>query len=228
MELHLIMEKKSNNLSAAFWGNIITSVLVLLSSIWMFSGWHIGSAPSNLEGQRLAMFKFYTVDSNVLMGVIALVVAIVQFFVFKGKIKGLPVWVPVIKLVGVVGVTLTMLVTIFFLTPTMGFYTCFNNSNLFLHFVNPVVSIITFLWLEKCFSIKFIHTFTGVCSMVIYTVYYVAVSVAHSSNNVVAEGYDWYGFFALGLKSGFVIVPLLILITYIISLGLWAINRKFK
>lgn len=220
------MKEIKNNLKAAFWGNIVTAVLILLSSIWMFSGWHIGSASAVLEGQRLAMFKFYTVDSNVLMGIIALVAAVMQWLVLKGKLKELPVWVYIMNLIGVVGVTLTMLVTVFFLTPTMGLYNCFNNSNLFLHLFNPVASIVTFLCFEKTDSIKFSHTFTGISSMLIYTVYYVIVSVMHSSNNIVNPGYDWYGFFAMGVKSGFFVVPLVILITYIISLVLWRFNRK--
>lgn len=146
--------------------------------------------------------------------------------VIDGKIDKLPAWVYIMDLIGVVGVTLTMLVTVFFLTPTLGVYACFNNSNLFLHVINPVLSIIGFVCFEKTDLIKFKHTFTGITSMLIYAVYYVAVSIIHSHGNVVDKGYDWYGFFAFGLTSGFIVVPLLIIITYLISLILWKINKR--
>lgn len=211
----------------AFRLNIITFCLILFSSIWMFSGIHFGNAPTLLEGSRLQMFKFYTVDSNVLMGIIALVAACIQKNAMKNNQEALPQWYYIMKLVGVVGVTLTMLVTIFFLTPTLGFYACFNNSNVFLHLINPVISIICFVCFENTDRLKFKHTFTGVSTMIIYAVYYVAVSIIHSHGNVVDPGYDWYGFFTFGLTSGFIVVPLLIVITYIISFGLWKLNRIF-
>lgn len=210
----------------AFKLNIATFVLILFSTLWMFSGIRFGNAPAVLQGKRLAMFKYYTVDSNVIMGIIALYVAIMQNKVLKGKINELPAYVYVCKLVGVVGVTLTMLVTVFFLTPTLGAYACFNNSNLFLHVVNPLISIICFVCFEKTDSIPFKQTFMGTVTMLIYAVYYVTVSVIHSTGNRVDKGYDWYGFFALGLKSGFIIVPIIILITFGISFVLWKLNRS--
>lgn len=62
--------------------------------------------------------------------------------------------------------------------------------------------------------------------MVIYACYYVTATIKHAPGGVIETGYDWYGFFVLGLKSGFVIVPLLVVITYIISLVLWKLNKK--
>lgn len=214
------------NISTAYKLNIVSFVLILLSSIWMFSGLHFGTAPGALEANRLMMFKYYTVDSNVIMGFIALYAAIMQKKVLDGKSTILPVHFYIVKLIGVVGVTLTMLVTIFFLVPTMGFVTCFNNSNLFLHLVNPIISIVTFLCFESTDTLAFKHSFTGISTMLIYAVYYVTVAVIHSHANVVDEGYDWYGFLVMGVTSGFIIIPLIVLITYLISLCLWFVNRK--
>ncbi len=208
--------------------NIVTFALILFSVLWMFSGFHFGNAPVALEGSRLAMFKFYTVDSNVIMGIVALIAAIMQKKVIDGKIKDLPAWVYAIKLMGVVGVTLTMLVTVFFLSITIGPYACFNNSNLFLHVINPVISIVCFVCFEKTEALKFKYTFFGIISMILYAIYYVIVSVMHSTGNRVDVGYDWYGFFALGLLSGFIVVPAIVLITYGISFVLWKLNRKKK
>lgn len=220
------MKKSYSKIQKAYIGNIITFALVSFSALWMFSGFHFGKMPTLLTGSRLSMFKFYTTDSNILMGIIALIVALVQKKVIDGRLEKLPAWVYPLKLLGTVGVTLTMLVTIFFLVPTMGFLVCFNNSNIFLHLINPVVSIVTFLCFESTDELSFKHTCTGIISMLIYAVYYVAEAVIHSHGNIVDKGYDWYGFLVLGLKSGFIIIPIIILITYAISLCLWFLNRK--
>ncbi len=123
-----------------------------------------------------------------------------------------------------------MLVTIFFLGPTMGrtygFFSLFEKSNFFLHLVNPVLSIITFLCFEKSTKIGFRHTFTGIIPMLIYSVYYVSSAAAHMENGRIAKGYDWYGFFFLGIRSAFIVLPILIIITWLISAVLWKLNRS--
>lgn len=216
-----------NKTKRAYILNIITFAIITFSVIWMYSGIHFGNAPRALSGSRLSMLKFYTVDSNIIMGVVALITALEQKKIIEGKLEKLPVWCYILNLVGVVGVTLTMLVTVFYLTPLLGFIMCFNNSNFFLHLVNPILSIVTFIGFENSKEIAFKHTFTGIVTMIIYAVYYCLVSVVNSTNGFVNEGYDWYGFFAWGLKIGFtIVVPLIIVITYIISLCLWRFNRR--
>ena len=74
--------------------------------------------------------------------------------------------------------------------------------------------------------IAFRHTWTGIIPMLIYAVYYVAEAVRHSDSGLIAPGYDWYGFFFNGVKSGVIMVPLLIFITYMISYVLWRLNRR--
>lgn len=217
--------QNTQSLKKAFCFNLITFALILFSVMWMFSGLSFGNAPVALTAARLGMFRYYTVDSNVIMGLIALLTAIIQMQVMNNKLEKVPTWIPAVKLLGVVGVTLTMLVTIFFLAPTMGPFAVFSNSNLFLHVINPIISIYVFLFLEKTDELTLKHSFFGITSMLIYAVYYVTTAVIHSHGNVVDKGYDWYGFLVLGLSSAFIIVPLLILITYGISFALWKTEK---
>ena len=122
-----------------------------------------------------------------------------------------------------------MLVTIFFLGPTLGrtygFFSLFEKSNFFLHLANPVLSIVVFLCFEKSTKIAFRHTFTGIIPMVIYAVYYVSETVRHMENGQIAKGYDWYGFFFLGIRSAFIVLPILFIITWLISAVLWKLNK---
>ena len=215
----------TDDLKKAYIMNICIFVLEVFAVTWMMSGLSGGV----LTSSRLATLKYFTIDSNILMGIFALIAVFDQRKVLNGKKDEVSVRTYVLKLVGTVGVTLTMLVTIFFLGPTMGktygFFSLFEKSNFFLHLVNPVLSIIVFLCFEKSTKIAFRHTFTGTIPMILYAVYYVAETVRHMENGAIAKGYDWYGFFFLGIKSAFIVLPILLIITWLISAALWKLNK---
>lgn len=205
--------------------NICIFALEVFAVGWMMSGLSAGV----LSAPRLSTLKYFTIDSNILMGIFALIAAFDQGRVLRGKKDEVSDEIYVLKLFGTVGVTLTMLVTIFFLGPTIGrtygFFSLFEKSNFFLHLANPVLSIIIFLCFEKSTKIAFRHTFTGTIPMVLYAVYYVSETVRHMENGVIAKGYDWYGFFFLGIKSAFIVLPILFIITWLISAVLWRLNK---
>lgn len=214
------------DLKKAYILNICLVVLEAFAVAWMMSGIKAGV----LSAAKLSALKYFTVDSNILMGLFALLAALDQGKILRGKKDEVSASSYILKLTGTVGVTLTMLVTIFFLGPTMGrtygFFALFEKSNFFLHLFNPVLSIIVFLCFEKSSKIAFGHTFTGIIPLLIYSVYYVAETVTHMTDGVIDKGYDWYGFFVLGIRSAFIVLPLIIIITWLISFALWKWNRR--
>ena len=213
-------------MKVAFGLNVLIFMLELFAVIWMMSG----KGGGILSGSRLSALKYFTVDSNILLGITAIIAAIDEKRVLDGKKSGVSTSTLIAKLVGTVGVTLTMIVTVFYLVPitaaAYGVFALFTYSNFFLHLLNPILAIITFLFFEQTDSIAFRHTFTGIVPMLIYAVYYVSTALAHSSDGRVLKGYDWYGFFAFGTESAVIIVPILILLTYGISFLLWKLNRR--
>lgn len=212
----------------AFGLNVAIFILELVSNLSMFFGINLFGGTNTLTAMNYHMFKYFTIDSNVLMGAASLILMIYLWQVMKGTRKELPVFCYVISLVGTVGVTLTMLVTVFFLVPTYGSHwmSLFANSNMFLHLVNPILSIIVFVVFLKSRKISFKAAFTGIIPMVIYGIYYMGNAVGHSVNNVVPKEYDWYGFLVMGPKSAVIILPGITVITYIISVVLWRLNRS--
>ncbi len=213
-------------MKVAFGLNVLIFMLELFAVIWMMSG----KGGGILSGSRLSALKYFTVDSNILLGITAIIAAIDEKRVLDGKKSGVSTSTLIAKLVGTVGVTLTMIVTVFYLVPitaaAYGVFALFTYSNFFLHLLNPILAIITFLFFEQTDKIAFRHTFTGIVPMLIYAVYYVSTALAHSSDGRVLKGYDWYGFFAFGTESAVIIVPILILLTYGISFLLWKLNRR--
>ena len=189
----------------------------------------IGSAGGPLDGPNLESLKYYTVDSNILMGIAALAAAIAQRRVMTGKAAEVPLPVLLLKLAGTVSVTLTMLITIFFLGPTLGrvygFFFLFAGASLFLHLLNPLAAIFVFLRYECSDRIPLRLTPVGIIPTVLYAVYYVLLTFHHIVNGIIEPGYDWYGFFAFGINAWWIVVIVILLITYGITLALWRLNR---
>lgn len=206
--------------------NLCLALLEVLAPIWMSSGL-VGGV---LTTSGAEMFKFFTIDSNVLMGIIALFTALQLRQVIRGQREDLSTACYVWNLAGTVGVTLTMLVTVFFLEPTMapqfGLFALFAGSNFLLHLFNPLLAIVTFTVFEKTRKIPFRHTLTGIVPMVLYAVFYLANCMRHAVNGMVDIAYDWYGFLAGGVKTVWIVIPVIFLFTWLISIALWRLNRR--
>ena len=104
--------------------NIINVLLVTTGTIMIFTGIRFTGDDLVLETRSFNMFKYYTVDSNIILGISSFILVIYEILLLKNKIKKIPNNILVIKHIGVVGVTLTFLVTLLFLAPTIstGFF----------------------------------------------------------------------------------------------------------
>lgn len=208
--------------------NIILLVCELISLLWMILG--IGNEGNVLAISGLLALRYFTVDSNIITFIVSIIVIIDIILAIKNKKEDISNLSYILSLISAVGVSLTMFVTVFFLepsvAPTMGIFALFMGPNFFLHLVNPILSIITFTLFMKTNKVKFIHTFTSLIPIVIYAIYYSIETFIHiDSNGVIMEGYDWYGFLSFGINYVYIVIPLILLISYGISFGLWKLNR---
>ena len=69
---------RKNDISLIF--NVTIVFLVIIISIFMFTGFKFMPDETLLELSNIEMFKFYTVDSNILMGIISL-----RFIIYEIK-----------------------------------------------------------------------------------------------------------------------------------------------
>ena len=208
--------------------NSLIVLLVALATIMMFTGFKFMDGDLVLESSKVSMFRFYTVDSNIFMGIVSLIFLIKEISFVKGKSNSISVGYYILKLIGTVGVTLTFLTTVLYLSRVVdgGLVVLLKNSNLFYHLIVPVLSMITFIFFEKTDKIKFKYTFLGTITMVMYSVFYVINILIHMENGTVALEYDWYYFVQNGILSIFIVLPIMLVFTYIISLGLWKCNKS--
>ena len=209
--------------------NILIFIMVTLGTVFMITGFKFMSDIKLLDSSGISLFKYYTVDSNVLVGLASLILIIFECLFLNKKITKIPKFVYIIKYISTVAVVLTFLVTLFYLAPSFGkdFWLLYQNSNLFFHLLVPIVSFVSFAFFEKI-DLNFKYTLCGVSTMILYGIYYASNIFINQVNGKVLPQYDWYGFAKSGTKSIFIVFPIMILITYLISVVIYIINKPKK
>lgn len=213
------------NIKYSLISNTIIVLMVVMATIMMFTGFSFMGESVVLSSSKLSMFKYFTVDSNLLMGIISCI-----FIYYLVKKMTIPKWLYSLKLLGTVGVALTFFTVVFYLAPTTkyGFLSMFMNANLFYHLLVPVLSMMTFVCFEKTNSLNIKDVFFGMSCMILYGIFYVFNVFTHMENGYVSYLYDWY-FFAQGGVLGCIIVfSIMLVITFLISYFLWKRNHIEK
>ena len=218
-----------NKISIAL--NSIIFVLVAFATTCMIFGVNIMSRSEEVRAftaANLSAFKYYTVDSNVFGGLVALVYICFEIALARGKIERLPKILHLLRLAAATGLTLTMLVTAFFLIPQFGehWYILYIDNNFFFHLTVPLLSIITFIFFEDDTGISLKDSLFGIITMATYAVFYTLNVFSHLGNGHPLKDYDWYGFLGGKITNAVIAIPAMLLITWGITLGLWAGNKK--
>ena len=210
--------------------NVLITIFASIGIVLMLLGIQPMGPEDGISASKLEMFKYYTVDSNALMGIVSAIFAVYEYKILKNEAQSIPLKLYTVKLIATVGVALTFITVVFYLAPiaTYGYFSMFRNANLFFHFLVPVLSIFSFCFLEKTKELEFKHTFIGMTTMVLYAGFYTINVLIHVENGTVATKYDWYWFVQNGVWSIVIVVPIMLLLTYAISFGLWKLNKSLQ
>lgn len=207
--------------------NSIIFILMIIGLVMSFTGLkfdlRIGDRPS--FGY---LIKFFTVESNIFMGIMALLYVINAILHLKNGTE-MNKYVFIFKYVSTVCVGITFFVVALILAPLFSngnYFSLFYDANFFFHFFIPVSSILTFILLENRndFSIKI--TITGVIPFSIYTIFYLIAALTHMEGGKVQEGYDWYGFLYFGIPIFIVLAIATLILIYLISFIIYFLNKK--
>ena len=215
-------------IKASFILNNIIFILVLLGMIVMLTNFKFMPGEDLLSVKGLECFKFFTVDSNVLIGIISLIMLYYEYKLIKGRIEYIPNSLYILKLIGVVCVMLTFLVTIFYLAPYIpnGYYALYRNANLLFHLIIPLLSLISFIFFEKTKKVKFKYIFLSLIPIVIYGIFYVINILLHLDNGNIDKEYDFYAFAQGGVNTILFVFLFILLVSFVISLIIWLLNRE--
>jgi len=195
----------------------------------MITGFTFSKDDSKLSALHIHALKFFTVESNIFAGITAALLAIFQILLFTQKIKTIPLFIIDLKFISTVAVALTFLVTTFFLAPTApdGFFTLYKDNNFLFHFLVPVLCITGFILTDGNLSFinnKFLFATTGMIPIILYAVCYTINILIHKAKGDDYKEYDWYGFLRNGFSTIYIVLPLMLLVSYMLNLAILYLN----
>ncbi len=206
--------------------NFIIFGLMVIGSIMAFSGLRFDLTVDTPT--FYSVIRYFTVQSNIFMGIIALLFAINEILHIKRGIE-INKTLFIFKYIATVCVAITFFTVALILAPIFygsRYFELFYDENLFFHFVIPVLSIIAFILFENRNDITKKITFTGLMPFSIYTVFYLIAALTHMQDGKIMEGYDWYGFLYFGIPIFIVLSIVMVILSYLISFILYFLNKK--
>ena len=208
--------------------SIIINIIIFVLSIFTLITALIGLGFRGMVNEPLPLpylLKFFTVLSNLFMGFVSLAFAVNEILYIKKNIE-IKKYMYILKLMATVSVAITFLTVVFFLAPKeKNYFSLFYDGNFFYHFFIPVLSIVVFLLFDTTNKLSIKSTLFGILPFVVYTIFYIIVSLANMDGAKFKDGYDWYGF--LGLGPWFILAAVLMFGgSYLISFLLYFFNKK--
>ena len=199
--------------------NILVTFLVLLGTLIMI----LVRTTGVLEENTIAVFKYFTFQSNVFVGIISAIYATYQILILTKRKDKIPHVLSIFNHVGVSAVGLTFIIVLAFLAPGYGFDKMYNNANLFFHLVVPVVAMVNYMFYIRNEKYHFIQTLYAVLPSLIYgIVYFIIVA----SNNAYGDTViDFYQFGKNGPLSGTFNFLAVMVINYLVAIFIYFINR---
>ena len=152
--------------------NILIFVITAISFLFCFrkdGRWDLRAGKKSL--------RFFTILSNLFCAVSALLWVLSSSY-----------WAWLLKYVGTVAVTVTLLTVIFFLGPNMGYRPLFSGKDLYLHLCGPLLAIVSFCFMECQFALSFSLSLLGILPVIIYGFVYLVEVV------ILKNWEDFYGF----------------------------------
>ena len=198
----------------------VLEILVVLTTIGSWMRMYLTGGGSLLSSRGLMSLKYYTTLSNIFAGIAAVIMIVVLARTKSGKV---PVWAAVTKFASVVTVSVTFLVTLFFLAPTMGIGGLYKGELMFMHAVGPVLTVVSFFMNRDLPEMKP----SSALWATLPTILYGGVYSANIMLNGVGSGMntnDWYGCAAAGVHTVPFVYALMVLLTYLLS----CVMRKVK
>ena len=152
--------------------NILIFVITAISFFFCFrkdGRWDLRAGKKSL--------RFFTILSNLFCAVSALLWVLSSSY-----------WAWLLKYVGTVAVTVTLLTVIFFLGPNMGYKPLFSGKDLYLHLCGPLLAIVSFCFMECQFALSFSLSLLGILPVITYGFVYLVEVV------ILKNWEDFYGY----------------------------------
>ena len=175
----------------------------------------VGSRTARLDNLGLPYWQHivsFTLLSNIFLGITALAASIIKYYCLKHHQKS-PAYLDTWYLIATTAGMITFLTVIFFLAPVRAFngknyFDTLLESLFFLHFLNPVLAAISYMFLFKDHKATLKSRFLAILPIAIYSVPYVLC---------VAVFKVWPDFYGLTFGGKYYLMPLIFIIFSLMS-----------
>jgi len=177
--------------------DLITTVSMILGIT--FSIFDVRFMANYPRLSSLPILMTFTGLSNVFIGLVCLGCAIYRFGKKEMKLSK-PLFL--LKIIALADITITLLVTAFYLAPHLGssWWRLYINNNIFNHFLTPLVAIVTFILLEEYVAINWKCCFYSLVPIGAYGIMYLINVYTHlTPEGKTSLDYDIYGFCRFGV-----------------------------
>ncbi|MBQ3369724.1 MAG: hypothetical protein IJG48_01750 [Mogibacterium sp.] len=188
------------------------------------------SAPGTLALNGFGSLKYFTVQSNLLVGFVAIAWLICTGKGAKagaGSAKGsdsVIARIELLKYISAAAVGLTFTTVIGFLGPIYGYPAMFEGANLFLHLIGPIGAMLEIIFLSEASFTRKENRLVMIPSL-LYGLGYLANNLVNGFGEW-PDTNDWYFFFHWGYPVGMLIYAILVTVTWLLGFMMRNLQRK--
>ena len=194
---------------------IITNiVIIILVSIGTYMTMTYRSAWMEFQMRGIMCLRYFTVQSNIFAGVVALIALF-----YQGKTT------KVLKLMSATATGLTFAVVAFFLGPMYGYHRMYKNANLYFHLIVPLIAMIDFILLTDVPK-KMKWKILSAMLTVLYGIGYILNILINGMGGRYPRNNDFYFFLRWGWGVAILIFAVIILLSFGIACLLSWLNSK--
>ncbi len=176
-------------------------------------------------------FRFFTVLSNFFVAIVAVMVIVRNIKNLVHDSYDYPTWLITLKHVATTAVTITFLTVLLFLAPSFaiagkGYFTLLLGTHCYMHVLNPVLAILSYVFFESCHNINLKQSLYGLLPVAIYAVIYTTMVVFVGEANG-----GWPDFYNFTFGGHNWVIPIsatvMLMANFIISLLLSKWHNKY-
>ena len=200
--------------------SLVLNAFVSLSVLVSVGAFFVRGGKGNMEGAGRRSLHYFTVDSNLLCAAACLALCLWDGIALaRGGGALVPRWLDLFKFMGAAAVGVTFFTVLLYLLPVtrFDFKLMYAGRSLFLHGLCPLAAMVSWAFLEQGRPLGFPWTLLGLVPTVLYGALYL---------NKVLLRKEWEDFYRFNAGGKWPIsIALMLLLTFAIAVGLWALRR---
>lgn len=196
-----------NTASIMNYCSLLSSLLIVVFMVKSLIGFFTVGGRGNMKVRKTDAFKYFTVDSNMLMAAAAAITLVYNIRKAIDQSVGIPYWATLLYHVGTVAVMVTFSVVMFIFVPSTGLKFMIEGNSLYLHLISPLLALISFVCFDRGEKLGSEVIIIAAVPVLIYSVlYYYMVMVRGES------GGGWKDFYHFNDKGRWYVSAVSILI----------------